>query len=178
MKAITILQPHASLIAVGAKRYETRSWKTNYRGPIAIHAGKNRDSWYGDCDKAYLRAVYDALKPVFYPDMMCNQQDLWDAAPYGAIIAIAELVECWKIEGLWERDSIEHKPYANISLNNGAPFRTLREPEILFGDYKPGRYAWELSNVCALPEPLPCRGRQRLWTVPPEIEAEMQKGGD
>lgn len=40
MKAITLWQPWASLIAIGAKKYETRSWKTNYRGPIAIHAAK------------------------------------------------------------------------------------------------------------------------------------------
>jgi hypothetical protein len=40
MKAITIWQPWASLIAIGAKQYETRSWETKYRGPIAIHAAK------------------------------------------------------------------------------------------------------------------------------------------
>ena len=38
MKALTIWQPWASLIAGGAKQYETRSWATQYRGPIAIHA--------------------------------------------------------------------------------------------------------------------------------------------
>jgi len=41
MKAITIHQPYASLIACGAKIYETRSWATKYRGKIAIHAGKS-----------------------------------------------------------------------------------------------------------------------------------------
>lgn len=36
MKAISIKQPWASLIAEGRKIYEIRSWKTNYRGPILI----------------------------------------------------------------------------------------------------------------------------------------------
>lgn len=40
MRALTLHQPWASLIAVGAKSIETRSWRTNYRGPLAIHAGK------------------------------------------------------------------------------------------------------------------------------------------
>ncbi len=40
MKALTLTQPWASLVAVGAKRIETRSWETNYRGTIAIHAAK------------------------------------------------------------------------------------------------------------------------------------------
>lgn len=38
MKAITIWQPWASLLAHRVKTYETRSWATAYRGPIAIHA--------------------------------------------------------------------------------------------------------------------------------------------
>lgn len=40
MKALTIHQPWASLIAYGFKRFETRGWRTNYRGLVAIHAGK------------------------------------------------------------------------------------------------------------------------------------------
>lgn len=39
MKAITLHQPWASLIALGVKTVETRSWNTNYRGTLAIHAG-------------------------------------------------------------------------------------------------------------------------------------------
>ena len=38
MKALTIWQPWASLLVSGQKKYETRSWATAYRGPIAIHA--------------------------------------------------------------------------------------------------------------------------------------------
>ena len=39
MKVLTIKQPWASLIIDGYKEYEFRSWKTNYRGKILIHAG-------------------------------------------------------------------------------------------------------------------------------------------
>ena len=37
---LSLWQPWASLIAIGAKHIETRHWKTDYRGPIAIHAAK------------------------------------------------------------------------------------------------------------------------------------------
>ena len=40
MKAITIKQPWATLIAKGYKEYEFRTWKTKYRGEILIHSGK------------------------------------------------------------------------------------------------------------------------------------------
>lgn len=39
-KALTIKEPYVTPIALGKKHYETRSWKTNYRGPIYIHTAK------------------------------------------------------------------------------------------------------------------------------------------
>ena len=44
MKALTIKQPYASLIVNGYKKIEFRTWKTNYRGKILIHAGLSSDS--------------------------------------------------------------------------------------------------------------------------------------
>lgn len=41
MKVLTIKEPYVSAIALGKKRYETRSWKTNYRGEIYIHTAKS-----------------------------------------------------------------------------------------------------------------------------------------
>lgn len=43
MKVITLKQPWATLISKGYKVYEFRSWKTNYRGELYIHAGKGID---------------------------------------------------------------------------------------------------------------------------------------
>ena len=38
MKVISIIEPWASLIKEEVKYIETRSWKTNYRGKLYIHA--------------------------------------------------------------------------------------------------------------------------------------------
>ncbi len=43
MKVLTLKQPWATLVAEGIKRYEFRSWKTNYRGKVLIHAGAGID---------------------------------------------------------------------------------------------------------------------------------------
>ena len=45
MKVITICQPYAELILLGEKRVENRTWPTNYRGTIGIHAGKSK-AWH------------------------------------------------------------------------------------------------------------------------------------
>lgn len=42
MKTLSITEPYASLICEGKKHIETRSWKTNYRGPLLIHASATR----------------------------------------------------------------------------------------------------------------------------------------
>jgi len=36
MKALSIKQPWANMIASGKKTIETRTWRTNYRGPLLI----------------------------------------------------------------------------------------------------------------------------------------------
>ena len=38
MKALSLLQPWASLVIMGAKKIETRSWQTPFRGDLLIHA--------------------------------------------------------------------------------------------------------------------------------------------
>ncbi len=44
MKILTVKQPWAYLLIHGAKNFENRSWNTEYRGPVAIHAGLEIDT--------------------------------------------------------------------------------------------------------------------------------------
>ena len=45
MKGLSLIQPWASAVTLGAKSIETRSWSTNYRGWVAIHASKGMPLW-------------------------------------------------------------------------------------------------------------------------------------
>src|SRR4051812_15214449 len=40
MRGLTLLQPWGTLMAIGAKRIETRSWDTEYTGLVLIHSSK------------------------------------------------------------------------------------------------------------------------------------------
>ena len=76
MKVISIKEPFATLISNGTKKIETRSWKTNYRGEIFIHAsGKSLAKEFLTNDY-----VVDLIK-----DMDMN---------YGNIICRCNLVDC------------------------------------------------------------------------------------
>lgn len=56
MKAITLIQPWATLIILGEKKIETRSWSTNLRGEIVIHAGRKIDK--SVFEKPYYHEVF------------------------------------------------------------------------------------------------------------------------
>jgi len=153
VKAITIWQPWASLVAVGAKTMETRSWPTKYRGPIAIHAAQrpfNTDIYLD-------RELHIFTEALCLPDIYS-----FDSLPYGCVIATAELVECWKItnNGHTNGSSLA----ARIEGGRyGGKTNIVEGKEIFFGDWTPGRYAWEFTNMCMLPEPIPAKGKQGLW---------------
>lgn len=44
MKVLSIKEPYASLIKEKKKKIETRSWKTNYRGELYIHASMSKSN--------------------------------------------------------------------------------------------------------------------------------------
>jgi hypothetical protein len=83
MRCLTVLQPWATLIAIGAKRIETRSWPTNYRGPLAIHAGKNKQYF----NELGLNIAYGEEGVLFVTGL-----------PYGCIVATCELAGCQLVE--------------------------------------------------------------------------------
>lgn len=167
MKAITIREPWAALIATGHKHYETRSWPTSYRGPIAIHAGKQLDKAFKD------ELVAEQLK-------MCGiTPETVKELPLGAVIATAELVNVWHIvhHPGTDVDVAKHIPIGaeSMSTDRRAPdfgdYFVPTEKEMALGFWVPGNYAWELRNVKLLPEPIPAKGKQGLWEWFPETEA-------
>lgn len=42
MKVLSLTEPYATLIKIGKKKIETRSWKTSYRGKLYIHASSTK----------------------------------------------------------------------------------------------------------------------------------------
>lgn len=171
MKAITIRQPWASLIAFGDKIYETRSWSTKYRGPVAIHAGKT-------LDKDAFRYLITPLATMEQLQKCGITPYTVDDLPYGAVIAMADLVNVWRIvqnPGL-DVDVAKHIPIGaeSLSTDKHAPdfgdYFVPTEKEMALGHWIPGNYAWELRNVRVLSKPIPAKGKQSLWEwEPPHI---------
>jgi len=143
MKAITIHQPWASLIASGAKRYETRSWKTNHRGRLAIHAGKV----WSDDHQAFVDDLRDKF-PRFHV-----LQNLPSDLPLGAIICVCDLVDCIPVEQI--RDQLSPLELELGDYSDGRYAWELKvvkvAPEPIPMAGKQGLWTWEYE----MPKPKP-----------------------
>ena len=62
MKALSIKEPFASLVSLGIKKIETRSWKTNYRGEIYIHASLTKNKIDNERKEKLLKLLPDNYK--------------------------------------------------------------------------------------------------------------------
>ena len=76
MKVLTIKEPFATLIMNKTKYIETRSWKTNYRGELYIHAG--------------IAKLSNEVKQRKELSKLYNEEEL----NYGNIICKCNLVDC------------------------------------------------------------------------------------
>lgn len=104
MRAISLWQPWASLIALEEKRLETRSWQTACRGPLLIHAAKR---WAKEQRELFLeKAFRDAICPAYGNP---------DALPLGCFVALVDLVEIFPVQKVELFISYKEKRFGNYS---------------------------------------------------------------
>jgi len=179
MKAITLHQPFASLIALGVKTIETRSRPTKHRGLIAIHAAKTR-RWMLD-RPGNPRLIGDYI--VDSDRAICRKTNLNglddpERCPlaFGGVVATANLVDCLLMVVTGDEGAIRTLDIdGDDSLwivepqtdNDVAQQGDLEQHEVtdqlMYGDFTPGRWAWLLDDIVPLDKPIPATGRQGLW---------------
>ncbi len=147
VKAISLSEPWASLVAGGWKRNETRSWNTSYRGWLAIHAAKSIDVDVTEAVARWrmLERPKKGATMAEMPHPPTSPAMTW----CGHVVALAQLVTVQHLVGAWGPEWAE---------------REFGKTECELGKYAPGRFVWRLANVWRLEAPVPARGRQQLWT--------------
>lgn len=160
VKCLSLWQPWASAIAIGSKRIETRCWATSYRGPLLIHAAKR-------CRVGELRELeqQNFWRGAMFPLVALNDH-FRDRLPFGAIVAIADLVDCRPTSefGYLELEMPRHPDGIN-------PMQALDWCEANMGDFSSGRFGWVLDNVRRIEPAIPYRGFQQLFNVPDNVVA-------
>jgi activating signal cointegrator 1 len=109
MKALSLLQPWASLVVMGVKTIETRSWNTSYRGELLIHASLGKKGGLIVKESPFKKYIKD-----------------FDALPFGAIIGKIVLVDVVPTNSLPFSDeyinrlTMEEKAFGDYSSNRWA----------------------------------------------------------
>ena len=137
MKVLSMIQPWASLFVLREAKFETRTWRTKYRGQLAIHTSKKIDK--AVCNHI---AIQKLLGKHGY-----MKEDL----PTGKIIAVCQLVNCLKV--------IENNQTWAV-LEDG---RIVSGNDYFLGDYRVGGFAWEVENMKKLEEYIPAKGHLGIW---------------
>lgn len=103
--ALSLWQPWATLMAIGAKHYETRSWPTRYRGPLAIHASLRLKP-----DQVVL-FVQEPFRSVLHAAGISLPSQL----PSGAFVATGRLVNCIRTEEIDARLSDQERAFGDYT---------------------------------------------------------------
>lgn len=139
MKALTLWQPWASLVALRVKLYETRCWTTRYRGPLAIHAAAKTPTFLDASrhTEQFITELADVMNV-----RISSVDDAVAKLPRAAVLCIVDL-------GAIEETSRVRE--------------ILCERELIFGNYEDGRYAWPMEMLENLETPIPAKGNRLLW---------------
>ncbi|WP_428117733.1 hypothetical protein [Candidatus Poriferisodalis sp.] len=174
MKVITLPQPHVFLIAGGHKTREACSVPApqEMRGArFGIHAGVRKPTIAELC-----RIMGHA------PGICCSLSDLEALRremAYGAVVATARLRGCVQV---LERQDEAHarEPHFYNEVICGSITGQPTDALVQFntdglGDYSVGRWVWLLEDIEPLDEPVPARGKPRIWDwEPPHIDADAR----
>lgn len=157
IKALTLWQPWASLCVwtnpddgLAEKQIETRSWPTKYRGWMAIHAAKDESVYWDALQDSSLKQAVNRYLPQSVPP------------EFGAIIGLVNLIDVWSVSCTYLL------PYLKVGYK-------WHRRNLSFGDYSAGRFGWIFNRHIQLTEPIPCKGAQGLWNLPPDVEQQLKE---
>lgn len=199
-RVLTVRQPWASLTALGHKRIEIRTRPTKYRGTVLIQAGAEwakgwRGHWFDllndnltDAERAQMD-IYEKLG--IHEDLSedsngngwyCADRYALASIPLGAVVAVAELVDCLPIA---DRSAYPHPELADdhVCLNRlvalawrkGGVQDISDQIPYCGGLLVPGNYAYLWADVRPLAEPIPHKGGPGLRHAPDDLYAAAMK---
>lgn len=150
---LTLWQPWATLIALKKKTVETRSWRPPdpYVGTrIAIHASAKMPE-----------EGAAALEVEPFATALAGRE-----LPCGVVVATAKLA----------RVGPTAAASAQMLARAAAGDDDIRRvhSELAFGDFSEGRWAWKLTDIVPMEPPVECKGAQKLWSLPIDVEERLR----
>lgn len=169
MKVLSLMQPWASLMVLGAKRIETRSWKP--KDPKIIDSITNNGLLIHASKKWDRELINLSEQPPFWNYMKKYWPEDEDYTPFskmplGAIIGKVNFMQAATTNNFVSisKDITKHGWAAEINWDE----------ELRFGNYSPNRYGWLTRNAVEFETPIKCKGSLNLWDCPEDILQQLQ----
>lgn len=184
MKVLTLWQPWASLVVLGVKTIETRSYPVNRLGghpelgeTIAIHAAARRPT------VADMAAVFNSPKALGawidagyrYPvvsalpagEQLVRYGRGCSSGPLGALIGTCRITAHAPMTGPRpDLEGTDHVDFTRSPMIWHHPTGWVNiEHQRHLGWWEPGRWAWLLDDIHRFDTPVVARGRQGWWTT-------------
>lgn len=145
IRGLTLYQPHASLVALNAKRWETRGYKVKYRGPLAIHAAKKSPP-------EFLRLFWEKH---FTLTLGAAGYNHWEDLPTSRILCVTSLEDCVPVWNALGDISEEERAFGDYRDGRYAwklgPVKILMDPIECRGNQGlwrlPDETAWILKGL-------------------------------
>lgn len=143
MRALTVIQPHASAIALGLKRFEFRNWPPppdiRAGAPFALHAGKALDKTVSP----------DVLQRVVPNTLDLDRAAIGRRLPRGLLALVK-----------YEREATP-KELRRITRWTSAEWPPS-------GNFKT-KFVWRLKLLALIQPPIVITGGQKFWTLPVKV---------
>jgi hypothetical protein len=187
MKTLTIKQPWASLIVKGVKvvdevylkDIENRTWRTNFRGRVLIHAAEKPWTW-----QAFVKYLFENIPSIY--ELFPEKRSWLESLTMGAIIGSVEIVDCViNHPSIWAEKSETDCSEKCRSVNCGNfiewGFRgnnsECRSCKLIGESYEIENvpkecpynmkikpiYNWVLRNPILFDKPIPAKGKLSFW---------------
>jgi hypothetical protein len=162
MLALTLWRPWDTAILRLGKPVENRNWPpplhlVGHR--FALHCGKKFDE-EGAC--AIVKLAHGAGVPMRTIEEHLSRAETIDSAIIGTV----------KLARVIRRIREEELPPSQMGFAGAVALSLSRDP-LQSSPWFFGAFGWVCEEPFVLPEPVPCRGAQKLWKLPTDVEARV-----
>jgi len=156
MKVLTVKQPWAQLICDGIKPVENRTWKTNFRGRVLIHASAKPERVTFEMEGQATVKEIEMLSALNFAE----KNNL-----FGCIIGSVEIVDCViNHPSIWAE-----KSNATLDWTDGASYFEGEKPI----------YNWVLANPVLLAQPIEnVKGKLSIWDYEINFDQILEENRD
>lgn len=172
LRAFTVHEPYATMIAMGFKSLENRLWQWPEKSlplpcTVAVHASASSSMF---ADEAVQNALAEPrIRQAFDNPKAVEGKRGSDYFYKSCIVGLVDVIACERMPDTNDEDAID-AAFEQWPISNG-PARDIPRGAWAFGPW-----CFVLDNFRRFEQGIVCRGQQKLWQVPADAQQLIESG--